>query len=193
MRNKLNKKKNKKSKKNGPERESASPQVEENTETLILDYDDSPDPTKQDSDHTAAIENQLIQDVQVAAQSDLPSLPEDVEALPALEPQDIQVGTIVVFKMWVINSKTVTPEFSEYRTAIVEKEGDSGNGAGSFRLRLAARDVPKEQKVDENGERVKSAKNGFQMDVHKDEEEDEGIWEGTFTELISPKLLKPVE
>jgi hypothetical protein len=189
MKNKQNKKKNNR---NSKQARPASPEAENNPDPLILDYDDCPDTSKQDSDPTAAaIENQLMQDVEVAAQVDLPSLPEDVETLPALLPADIQVGAIVVFKTWIINPNTVTPEFSDYKTAVVEKEGDSGNGVGSFRLRLAKRDVPRKLPVDENGEKVRSARDGFRMAVDGEEEvEDDDVWEGGFTELIAPKLLK---
>jgi len=191
MREKVNKKRNKKPKQSQQERE-PSPEVEEEPEPLILDYDDSPETSKQDSDPTAAIENQLMQDVQVAAHSDLPLLPEDVESLPPLESKDVLVGAVIVFKRWTIDPKTVTPEISDYQTAVVEKEGDSGAGAGSFRLKFAARDVPTEQQVDADGERVKNARDGFRMEIDG-EEEDESIWDCTFGELIGPKLLKGAE
>jgi len=191
MREKVNKKRNKKPKQSQQERE-PSPEVEEEPEPLILDYDDSPETSKQDSDPTAAIENQLMQDVQVAAHSDLPLLPEDVESLPPLESKDVLVGAVIVFKRWTIDPKTVTPEISDYQTAVVEKEGDSGAGAGSFRLKFAARDVPTEQQVDADGERVKNARDGFRMEIDG-EEEDESIWDCTFVELIGPKLLKGAE
>jgi hypothetical protein len=188
MREKLNKTRNKKNKKR--ERE-ATPEAQEEP-PLILDYDDPPETPKPDSDPTtAAIESQLMQDVQVAAQSDLPPLPDDVAALPELDSRDIQVGAIIVFKRWTLDAKTVTPLISSYMTAIVEKEGDSGAGAGTFRLKFAARDVPKVEEVDANGERVMTARDGFRMDI--DGEEDESIWDCTFQELIGPKLLKGAE
>ncbi|KAF2638184.1 hypothetical protein P280DRAFT_500007 [Massarina eburnea CBS 473.64] len=167
---------------------------EEEAEKIILNYDDSPDTVKQDSDPTAAIESQLMQDVQVATHSDLPELPDDIASLPALQATDIAVGTIVAFKVWVIDPKTITPEITGYRTAVVEKEGDSGNGAGQFRLKLAERDVPKkENNVDEDGNKVRNAHDDFHMGGDDEDEEDLSLWEGVFAELVEPKLVKAAE
>ncbi|KAF1955271.1 hypothetical protein CC80DRAFT_447641 [Byssothecium circinans] len=191
MREQLKKKKDAKAKKK--KHTVVSDSEEEDNEKLILNYDDSPETAKQDSDPTAAIESQLLQDVEVAAHSDLPELPEDVASLPALQMTDIQVGAIVATKLWVIDPKTVTPEITAYKTAIVEKEGDSGHGAGRFRLRLAERDVPKkvEKQVDAEGNKIRSAHNDFHMDGDdEDDEEDPSIWEGSFAELVEPKLVQ---
>lgn len=168
---------------------------EEPEETPILDYDDSPETVKAGSDPTDAIESQIMQDVQFATKSDLPPLPDDVGKLPALQPSHIQVGAVIVFKSWTIDPVTVTPHISAYKTAIVEKEGDSGHGAGTFRLKLAARDLtPKtENKLDQHGKPIKNAVSGFRMDSDEDEDEDEGIWEGTFAELVEPKQLKAAD
>jgi hypothetical protein len=163
-------------------------------DTPILDYDDSPETMKAASDLTDAIESQIQQDVELAAKTDLPSLPEDIDSLPTLQPHDIQVGAVVAFKVYAIDPVTVTPHISEYKTAIVEKEGDSGHGAGTFRLKLADRDIPHkaDQQVDERGGLVRSVVSGFQMDDEEDEEDD-SIWEGTFGELVEPKLLKAAD
>lgn len=191
MREKMNKNKQKKGGRRSSARIPAG--AAEDEETLILDYDDSPETLKQDSDPTAAIESQLMQDVQVAAKDDLPPLPEDVDTLTTLDPADIKVGAIVAFKLWVIDPETVTPQFSQYKTAVVEKEGDSGNGAGTFRLKLAERDIPKrEQGTDDDDDAARNTAEGFQLGENEDEV-DESVWEGTFVELISPKLLKAAE
>lgn len=167
---------------------------EEPEETPILDYDDSPETLKASSDPTDAIESQIMQDVQISTNPDLPPLPDDVGKLPALQPSHIQLGTVVVFKSWTIDPVTVTPHISAYKTAIVEKEGDSGRGAGTFRLKLAARDLtPKtENKLDEHGNPIRNAVSGFRMDAD-DDQDDEGIWEGTFAELVEPKVLKAAD
>lgn len=167
---------------------------EEPEDTPVLDYDDSPATMKAASDPTDAIESQIMQDVQLAAKADLPLLPDDVSALPALQSNDIQVGAIVVFKLWTIDPATVTPNISEYKTAIVEKEGDSGKGAGTFRLKLADRDVPKkmEGQVDEKGRPIKNAVSGFRMGDDEDED-DQSLWEGIFAELVEPKLLQAAD
>lgn len=156
--------------------------TDEDTETLILNYDDSPETAKADSDPTAAIESQLLQDAQIAARSDLPPLPEDVDVLRSLERADIKVGAIIAFKLLVLNPNTRAPEFSGYKTAIVEEEGDSGNGAGVFKLKLAERDIARREKADEPID-----------DMEMNDEEDASAWQGTFQELVSPKLLQAAE
>ncbi|PVI05669.1 hypothetical protein DM02DRAFT_516244 [Periconia macrospinosa] len=182
-----NRKKGKK-RKRSPVRESLpSPEEEEEEEeeALVLNYDDSTDTTsKQDSDHTAAIESQLLRDVEVAAKSDLPPLPEDVASLPALQTTDIQVGAVIAFKLWNIDPDTCTPEITDYKTAIVEKEGDSGKGAGQFRLKLAARDVArKKREIMKRGNRVEVVEDASVL-------EDASVWEGMFNELLEPKLVQ---
>ncbi|KAL5411842.1 hypothetical protein PMIN03_004637 [Paraphaeosphaeria minitans] len=164
---------------------------QEPEDTPVLDYGDSPKTMKAASDPTDAAESQILQEVELAAKSDLPALPEDVETLPTLQPHDVQVGAVVVFKVYAIDPVTVTPHISEYKTATVEKEGDSGHGAGTFRLKLANRDIPAKasERLDERGHSVKNAVSGFRMN-DEDEDEDDGVWEGMFGELVEPKLLK---
>ena len=167
---------------------------QEPEETPMLDYDDSPETLKASSEPTDAIESQIMQDVQLAIKDDLPALPDDISVLPALQPSHIQVGAVVVFKIWTIDPVTVTPNISGYKTAIVDKEGDSGNGAGTFRLKLATRDIPNrtETKLDDQGKPIKSTFSGFSM-ADEEDEDDDGIWEGMFAELVEPKLLKAAE
>jgi hypothetical protein len=157
---------------------------------IFLDYDDDPDANPDVQIH-AAIEDQLQQDIATALQEqagdDLPPLPEDLSTLPDLMSADIKAGALIVCKFFGVNPVTVTPEISGFKTAIVETEGDSGAGAGTFRLRIAARDLPrKEKKFNSKGERIYDAKDGFFMD----EEEEEGLWSGMFGELLEAKLLK---
>lgn len=162
---------------------------DEEEEKIILDYDDPPNAAEnQDSEINAAIEEQLKQDVETAAQQDLPPLPEDVGSLPVLVPGELKKGAVIVCKFFDINPVTVAPEISDYKTAIVEHEGDSGNGAGTIRLKLAQRDLPKrEKKFDKNGNQIYNAADQFFMDG---ENEEEGIWEGQFSELLESKLLQ---
>ena len=159
-------------------------------EKIFLDYDDDPDANPDVQIH-AAIEDQLQQDIATAEQEqagdELPPLPGDLTTLPDLTPVDIKPGALIVCKFFGVNPVTVTPEISGFKTAIVETEGDSGAGAGTIRLRIAARDLPrKEKKFNSKGERIYDAKDGFFMD----EEEDEGLWSGMFGELLEAKLLK---
>ncbi|KAF3032643.1 hypothetical protein E8E12_002066 [Didymella heteroderae] len=159
-------------------------------EKIFLDYDDDPDANPDVQIH-AAIEDQLQQDMATASQEqaedDLPPLPEDLSTLPDLTSADIKAGALIVCKFFGVNPVTVTPEISGFKTAIVETEGDSGAGAGTIRLRIAARDLPrKEKKFNSKGERIYDAKDGFFVD----DEEEEGLWSGMFGELLEGKLLR---
>jgi hypothetical protein len=184
MREKAEKKKQKKGGRN--KRESVAPEEEE--EITMLDYDDPPLNENPDSEVNAAIENQLRQDVATAAQADLPQPPEDISTLSNLTPTDIKEGAIIVCKFFAVNPVTIMPEISDHKTAVVEQEGDSGNGAGTFRLRIATRDLPrKEVKFDRKGNRIYGAADNLFME---DDDEEEGLWEGQFSELLEPKLLK---
>ena len=189
MRDAAKKKKAKKSRKKAPSPvEYEEEEEEEEEEKIFLNYDDTPD-FNPDVEIHAAIEDQLQQDIATAAQEqdEFPPLPEDLNALPDLTSADIKVGAVIVCKFFGINPVTVTPETSDFKTAIVEQEGDSGAGAGTFRLRIAQRDLPKkEKKFNSKGQRVYDAKDGFFME----EDDEEGLWSGMFGELVQGKLLK---
>ena len=179
-------------KKAAPAVEEAEEEEEEEEEKIYLNYDDTPhDDDNPDVEIHSAIEDQLQQDMATAAQEqeqdDLPPVPEDLSTLPDLTSADIKKGAIIICKFFGVNPVTVTPEISSYKTAVVEQEGDSGGGAGTIQLKIAARDLPqKEKKYNSKGERVYDAKDGFFMD----EEDDEGLWSGMFGELLEGKLLK---
>lgn len=172
MREKLNNKKKK------ARKSRTSEEDDEETGKLILNYGDSPETMRLDSEPGTTVASQSVQGAQETAKVDLPMPPADPDSLPPLEPADVKVGTILVFRLWVIDPKTVTPQFSGFKTAIVEKEGDSGSGAGVMTLRLADRDVPRQEAHD-------GASDDEEMEI-----KDASIWEGTFTELVTPKLLK---
>ncbi|KAH7086303.1 hypothetical protein FB567DRAFT_445023 [Paraphoma chrysanthemicola] len=184
MREKADKKRQKKKK----HREPMPAQEEEEEEKIYLDYDDTGATEHPDAAINAAIEDQLRQDVATAAEADLPSIPEDLSTLANLTSADIKKGAVIVCKFFAVNPVTITPEVSDFKTAVVEQEGDSGNGAGTIRLKIAQRDLPKrDKKFDSKGNRVYDAADQFYME---DEEEDEGLWEGQYSELIEPRLLK---
>jgi hypothetical protein len=145
---------------------------EEEEEKIFLDY---------------AIEDQLRQDVATAVQESLPALPEDMSTLPDLSSGDIKAGAIIACKFFDVNPITITPEISDYKTAVVDREGDSGNGAGTIRLKIADRDLPKrEKKFDSHGNRIYDAADQFYMN----EEGDDSLWEGQFGEFLEPKLVR---
>jgi hypothetical protein len=186
MKEKADKKK-KRSQKNKQKPLPIEEEEEEEEEKIFLDYDDTGATEDPHAATNAAVEDQLRQDVETAAQSDLPPLPEDLSTLSDLSPGDITEGAIIVCKFFSVNPVTITPEISEYKTAIVDREGDSGHGAGTIRLKIAQRDLPKrEKKFDSRGNRIYDAADQFYME----DEEDEGLWEGQFSELLEPKLLQ---
>jgi hypothetical protein len=186
MKEKADKKK-KKSQRNKQKVLPVQEEESEEEEKIFLDYDDT-GATEDPEATTAAIENQLRQDVETAAQENLPPLPEDMSTLPDLKPGDITAGAILACKFFSVNPITITPEISNYKTAIVDREGDSGHGAGTIRLKIAQRDLPKrEKKFDSRGNRIYDAADQFYME---DDDEEEGLCEVHFGELLEPKLLQ---
>ncbi|CAE7220510.1 hypothetical protein P3342_013555 [Pyrenophora teres f. teres] len=160
---------------------------DENDVKIVLNYDDTPTINPSSENNDAAIEDQLRNDVATAAQADLPPLPEDMQTLPDLSSSDVKVGAIIACKFFTVNPVTITPEISNYKTATVEHEGDSGPGAGTIQLKIAARDLPKkEMKFDSKGNRIYNAADALLMA----EDDEEGLWEGVFGELLEAKLLK---
>ena len=124
----------------------------------------------------------------MVSESDLPPLPQDMSTLPDLTSSDMKAGAIIACKFFTVNPVTVTPEISDYKTAIVEQEGDSGPGAGTIQLKIALRDLPKrEKKFDSKGNRIYNAADALLM---AEDEEEEGLWEGQFGELLEAKLVK---
>ncbi|KAH4208636.1 hypothetical protein HBI95_093330 [Parastagonospora nodorum] len=183
-----------KQKKHGKKKRVSMPveeQEEEEEEKIFLDYDDTGATEDPDTimSTQAAIEDQLRQDVATAAQADLPQLPEDLTTLANLSAGDMKEGAIIVCKFFTVNPITITPEISGFKTAIVHQEGDSGPGAGTIRLKIAQRDLPKrDKKFDSKGNRIYDGADQFF--VEDEEEEDEGLWEGQFGELLEAKLLQ---
>lgn len=187
MREKAAKKKQKK--RGQAQQQNAAGEDEE--EKIILDYDEAPATSNDSEMIDAAVENQLCQDLVTAAHMDLPPLPEDMSTLPNLTAFDMKKGAIIACKFFTVNPITVTPEISGYKTATVEHEGDSGPGAGTIQLKIAARDlVRKEKKFDSKGNRIYDAADALLMEQEDDAEE--GLWEGQFGELLEAKLVKAV-
>ncbi|KAA8612807.1 hypothetical protein PtrSN002B_011041 [Pyrenophora tritici-repentis] len=188
MRDKASKKKNKKRGHVLQETVLKVDEEEEDDVKMVLNYDDAPATIPSSENTDAAIEDQLRNDVATAAQADLPPLPEDMQTLPDLASSDVKVGAIIACKFFTVNPITITPEISDYKTATVEHEGDSGPGAGTIQLRIAARDLPKREiKFDSKGNRIYNAADALLME---EDDEDEGLWEGMFGELLEAKLLK---
>jgi hypothetical protein len=178
----------KKQKRRSHVQQEATPVEDEEEEKIILDYDDAPTTNPESETINAAVEDQLRQDAALAAQSDLPRLPEDMSTLPDLTASDMKAGAVIACKFFTVNPVTVSPEISGYKTATVEQEGDSGPGAGTIQLKIALRDLPKrEKKFDSKGNRIYNAADALLME---EDDEEEGLWEGQFGELLEAKLVK---
>lgn len=122
---------------------------------------------------------------------DLPQLPEDLSAYPNLEQGACSAGAIIAFKQLDMSADTNwQPNISDYRTAIVVDLLHDG----TLGMRMAARDRPGGDKRydQETGERLysKFEMPGFNED---DTEDNDGLLELAFAELIEPKLVKATE
>ncbi|KAI4249623.1 MAG: hypothetical protein L6R40_000412 [Gallowayella cf. fulva] len=123
------------------------------------------------------------------ALEDLPRLPEDVSACPTLNHAAFSVGTIIAFKQLDMSSETNwQPRISDYRTALIDSVLDDG----TLSMRMASRDRVRRLKQynQDTGERLYSK---FEMPGFNDDEGDEnnGLLELAFDDLIEPKLVRP--
>ena len=137
----------------------------------------------------SAINNHLPCDTQESlltstAMEDLPAVPADIEAYPALNEDLAQPGAIIVFKEIHMSAETNwSPLVSGYRTAIVVKS----LGNGRLELTLAHRDRQTDDKEydPETGDRVYQK---FEMPDADDQQDDDGRIELNISEMIEPKL-----
>ncbi|KAL9579297.1 MAG: hypothetical protein Q9212_005193, partial [Teloschistes hypoglaucus] len=125
------------------------------------------------------------------AAEDLPTLPDDPSTYPNLERNGCIAGAIIAFKQLDMSAETKwAPVISEYRTALIDAVLDDG----TLSLRMALRDIPQQEKQydEETGERVYSK---FEMPGYgeTDSNEDNGMLELAFVDLIEPRLVKAVE
>lgn len=114
--------------------------------------------------------------------NDLPSLPEDINSLPPLT-KPVLPHTVIVFKQLTMDAN-YAPILADYRTAIVDEVDDQVRNGPFLVLKLAIRDRLK-RNVDEMGEKILRK---FEMPGNNDD--DEGIIELMFGELLEPKVVK---
>ncbi|KAF2111979.1 hypothetical protein BDV96DRAFT_614359 [Lophiotrema nucula] len=185
MRERDKAKQNKKRKKASNELPAVPPPEDE---LVQLDYGDDTGALMRDNiDHEAAVDAQLIQEVHAAAKIDLPPLPDSVDLLPPLTKDDLKVGTIVAFKVMEFAPGTMMPAISNFKTAIIEKLDESGEVG----FRLAERDVHrKEKKYDSKGNRIYDAADAFQMEDSDEDGSDKLEWK-EFDDLLEARLLQP--
>ncbi|KAL8942037.1 MAG: hypothetical protein Q9216_001890 [Gyalolechia sp. 2 TL-2023] len=155
------------------------------------------DSLQMSDDNLQAVNDQLLRETEGTyadeveepeVADDLPQLPEDLSTCPDLERESCIAGAIIAFKQLHMSSETNwQPKISEYRTALIASLPDEG----ILSLRTASRDRPNEKRQYDSatGERLYSK---FEMPgYHEDESEDnDGLLELAFADLINPKLVK---
>ncbi|KAL8713307.1 MAG: hypothetical protein Q9220_002506 [cf. Caloplaca sp. 1 TL-2023] len=154
-------------------------------------------------ENSVAADEQLLRETKEASKSTteepdmkeaLPGLPEDVSVCPNLEQTACVAGAIVAFKQLDMSSETNwQPRISDYRTALIDNVLEDG----TLCMRIALRDKPQGRKQydPDTGERVysKFEMPGYNEDDEDETEEDGGILDLRFAELIDPKLVRAAE
>ncbi|KAI5807626.1 hypothetical protein DFH27DRAFT_547061 [Peziza echinospora] len=118
---------------------------------------------------------------------DLPALPADVNTLPAFTKDHCQPGAIVAFKQLTMD-EYYNPILANYKTAEITEVENQQNGEICLWVRLAKRDRKVRKYDEETGDRILS-----KFEMPGDDEEDEGIVEIMFGEMVDPKLVKEAE
>lgn len=147
--------------------------------------------------HEGAINDQLMRDaigISATAPSkfldaeDLPALPGDISSCKTLISEETVPGTIFAFKQLDMSQNTGwQPNISNYRTATVNEVMEDG----VLQVTLAQRDRPDEIKS-YNAQTGKRLYSKFEMPDYEDSDvdNDDGIFEIAFADLIEPKLLQ---
>lgn len=162
---------------------------------MVLDYDDvtfHPDQGPMANGYTG--QTPPLADEQVG--DNLPPLPEDISSRPVLHAGEVKVGMVIAFKQLLCTEATQwQPQLSEYMIASVTELGE---GSENFQVQLARRDRNldrNEKKYDEEtGQRVYGKFEAPDSDEDEDalEEEDNGIREVFFSEMIEPRIVQQV-
>jgi hypothetical protein len=120
---------------------------------------------------------------------DLAALPEDPTTLSDLKDGEAKPGMTIAFKQLTMSEETKwQPEISDYRTAVVNVI----LGGGELQLTLALRDRLDHEKFydAETGKRVYGRFDMPDQDEEAEEDEDDGIRNLTFSELVEPKIVQ---
>lgn len=140
-------------------------------------YDDTTQPT---NDNDNQITDTTMKESEPV--DDLPPLPDDINSLPPLT-KPVLLHTVITFRQLTMDAN-YAPILADYRTAIVDEVDDQVRDGPFLVLKLAIRDRLK-RNVDEMGEKVLRK---FEMPGNNDD--DEGIIELMFGELLEPKVVK---
>ncbi|KAF2751226.1 hypothetical protein M011DRAFT_455268 [Sporormia fimetaria CBS 119925] len=102
--------------------ETGPPAPKQTEDTLLLDYGEI---TQLGADADKEVESQILQDVAISTKKpDLPAIPDDIEALPSLNPSDMRPGAVIVFKFLMLDplSEHPMPGLSSFVTGVVESD-----------------------------------------------------------------------
>lgn len=119
---------------------------------------------------------------------DLPALPDDISSCKTLISEETVPGTIFAYKQLDMSQDTGwQPKISDYRTATVNEVREDG----VLQVTLAQRDRPDQIKAydAQTGKRLYSK---FEMPDYEDSDvdNDDGVFEIAFADLIEPKLIQ---
>ncbi|TPX06691.1 uncharacterized protein E0L32_002187 [Thyridium curvatum] len=136
---------------------------------VTLNYDDE-EPTKEDQHNTAG---------------DLPCLPADVSSLPGLEQGAAKPDMIITWKQLLLSKATNWEPKVVDLTALILQIQDDG---AQLHVRLAMRDREQKTYNEETGERVYDRHEA--LDADDEDQEDDGLRELPFAELVEPRILR---
>ncbi|KAK4113417.1 hypothetical protein N656DRAFT_797291 [Canariomyces notabilis] len=153
-----------------------------------LGYDDTV--LNYDEEEQESLRHAKQEALQTADEDDLPPLPADISALPALEPGKVEPGMVLTWKQWVLSKATNWQPQVSNLTGIVAAVPDDG----SLTVRLAKRDwnLDHNEKVyDEDGNRIYDKFELPGMD-EEEEEVEEGFRTLEIKDMIEPRILAPI-
>ena len=166
---------------------------EDEEDYIELDYGDEAEGEDEYADGeeemAELVEGQLLNEAeQLVYKDDLPSLPADLSTLPALTISDLKVGAIIAFRQLEVSQATNwSPTLSTHKTAEITSASD-GSRAPVITVRLALRDRElKNIEYDKDGKRVYEK---FEMDGEDEEEEDDGLREVMFEDMVEARLVR---
>jgi hypothetical protein len=160
-------------------------------DSIITDFDEPSQIIPSDAE--VEINSQLMGDLNEdgsagASQgpADLAPLPDDITTLSDLTAGQANAGMTIAFKQLVMSEATKwQPQVSAYRTAVVIATPDNGE----LHLQLAQRDREQAEGNydEETGERIYGK---FDMPMDDEQDEDDGMRNLAFNELIEPKVVQ---
>jgi len=147
-----------------------------------LNYDDIPD--------SVPDKTQAEQPSQVTDMDDLPSLPKDLETLPALKLSEAKPGMVIAWKQMVVSKATNwAPQILDLTAVVVTLD----EAAEELRVVLARRDRHldgKEKTFDEEGNRVYDRFDAPDDDDEADGEDAEGYRTVQFSDMMDPRIVQ---